>query len=47
MNVFYNVESKAFSQNLQHTTDKEAFSLDVDVIKERDDNHMMLSICMK
>ncbi|TDG98647.1 hypothetical protein EPR50_G00202840 [Perca flavescens] len=43
MNVFYNLESKAFSQNLQQ--DKEAFYLDVNVTEERDNNHMLLSIC--
>ncbi|XP_042356057.1 CD109 antigen-like [Plectropomus leopardus] len=45
MNIFYNLESKAFSQNLQHTEDQEAFSLDVHV--ETDHNHMLLSICLR
>ncbi|XP_032356991.1 CD109 antigen [Etheostoma spectabile] len=43
MNIFYNLESKAFSQNLQQ--DEEAFYLDVNVTEERDNNHMLLSIC--
>ncbi|XP_050934300.1 LOW QUALITY PROTEIN: CD109 antigen-like [Lates calcarifer] len=47
MNVFYNVESAAFSQNLLHTSDDEAFSLKVDVSEERGYNHMVLSICMR
>ncbi|XP_070776881.1 CD109 antigen-like [Enoplosus armatus] len=47
MNIFYNLESKAFSQNLQHAIDEEAFSLDVDVTEERDHNHMLLSICTR
>lgn len=44
MNIFYNLESKAFSQNLQR---EEAFSLDVDVTEERDHSRMLLSICTK
>nr|XP_046269872.1 CD109 antigen-like [Scatophagus argus] len=48
LNMFYNLESKAFLQNLQTTsTDKEAFSLDVDLTKERDHDHMLLSICTR
>ncbi|KAM7403885.1 hypothetical protein PAMA_004352 [Pampus argenteus] len=47
MNIFYNLESKAFSQNLQHAADEEAFSLDVNVTDERDHNHMLLSICTR
>ncbi|XP_074548556.1 CD109 antigen [Halichoeres trimaculatus] len=47
LNVFYNLESKAFSQNLQHTMDKEAFLLDVDVSEERDRTYMQLSICTR
>ncbi|XP_051246774.1 CD109 antigen-like [Dicentrarchus labrax] len=47
MNIFYNLESEAFVQNHQHTADHEAFSLDVDLTKERDYNHMLLSICTK
>ncbi|XP_059208526.1 CD109 antigen-like [Centropristis striata] len=46
MNIFYNLESKAFSKDPQHAKDKEAFSLDVDVTEERDFNHMQISICM-
>ncbi|XP_049917736.1 CD109 antigen-like [Epinephelus moara] len=45
MNIFYNLESRAFSQNLQHGNDEEAFSLDVHV--EKDLDHMLLSICMR
>ncbi|XP_044022480.1 CD109 antigen-like isoform X2 [Siniperca chuatsi] len=47
MNVFYNLESKAFSQNLQQATDEEAFSLVVNVTEERDHNHMLVSICTR
>ncbi|KAM7376533.1 hypothetical protein PAMP_006260 [Pampus punctatissimus] len=47
MNIFYNLESKAFLQNLQHATDEEAFSLDVNITDERDHNHMLLSICTR
>ncbi|XP_071394440.1 CD109 antigen-like, partial [Centroberyx affinis] len=48
MNVFYNLESRSLSQGLQHATDHEAFSLDVDVFDhERDHNHMLLSICTR
>ncbi|CAJ1073876.1 LOW QUALITY PROTEIN: CD109 antigen [Xyrichtys novacula] len=45
LNVFYNMDSKAFSQNLEQTKDKEAFLLDVIVGEERDRTHMQLSIC--
>ncbi|XP_040917246.1 CD109 antigen-like [Toxotes jaculatrix] len=47
MNVFYNVESKALSQNLQHTSDEEAFTLHADVTEDGDHNHMLLSICTR
>uniref|UniRef100_UPI0037E7D34F CD109 antigen-like n=1 Tax=Semicossyphus pulcher TaxID=241346 RepID=UPI0037E7D34F len=47
INVFYNLESKVFSENLQHTKDEEAFSLDVEVTEERDHTHMLLSICTR
>ncbi|XP_029348937.1 CD109 antigen-like isoform X2 [Echeneis naucrates] len=47
MNIFYNVESTALSHNHQHTSDEEAFSLDVEVNEDRDHNHMLLSICMR
>lgn len=47
MNVFYNLESKAFSQKLQRDSDVDAFILDVDVTEERDHNHMLLSICTR
>nr|XP_040056472.1 CD109 antigen isoform X1 [Gasterosteus aculeatus aculeatus] len=39
MNIFYNLETEAFSQ------DEEAFSLTVGVTGEADLNHMLLSIC--
>ncbi|XP_029686839.1 CD109 antigen-like [Takifugu rubripes] len=44
LNVFYNLDSGAFSQ---HATEKEAFSLDVAVAEEADHNHMLLSICTR
>eukprot|EP00066_Takifugu_rubripes_P028231 XP_011617497.1 PREDICTED: CD109 antigen-like [Takifugu rubripes] len=44
LNVFYNLDSGAFSQ---HDTEKEAFSLDVAVAEEADHNHMLLSICTR
>uniref|UniRef100_A0A3Q4AFB4 Uncharacterized protein n=1 Tax=Mola mola TaxID=94237 RepID=A0A3Q4AFB4_MOLML len=47
MNIFYNLESKAFSQNLQQTADKEAFSLAVDVTEGMDYSHMLLSVCTR
>ncbi|XP_076605206.1 CD109 antigen-like [Chaetodon auriga] len=47
LNVFYNLESKAFSRNLQHTMHEEAFSLDVNVTEDEDHNHMLLSICTR
>lgn len=47
MNVFYNLESKAFSQSLQRGAEEEAFSLDVDVTEETDHDHMLVSVCMK
>ncbi|XP_073339906.1 CD109 antigen-like [Pagrus major] len=43
--IFYNLESKAFSQNL--ATAQEAFSLSVDSTGDRDHNHILLSICMR
>ncbi|XP_035466385.2 CD109 antigen-like [Scophthalmus maximus] len=46
MNIFYNVKGTALTQSLQHNSDKEAFSLDVDVV-EGDHDHMLLSICMR
>ncbi|XP_056282328.1 CD109 antigen isoform X2 [Pseudoliparis swirei] len=45
MNVFYNLETKAFSQSLQRAKDEGAFSLTVDVTVEMDHNHMLLVIC--
>nr|XP_029136242.1 CD109 antigen [Labrus bergylta] len=47
LNVFYNMESEAFSQTLQHTLDEEAFLLDVNVSEEKDRAHMQLSICTR
>ncbi|KAI4804002.1 hypothetical protein KUCAC02_025647 [Chaenocephalus aceratus] len=47
MNIFYNLESKAFSQILQLAKEEEAFTLDVDVSEEKDHNHVMLSICTR
>ncbi|XP_071355028.1 CD109 antigen-like [Trachinotus anak] len=47
MNIFYNVKSTALSQNRHHTSDEEAFSLNIDVTEDRDHNHMLLSICMR
>lgn len=43
--IFYNLESKAFSQSL--ATAQEAFSLSVDGTGDRDHNHLLLSICMR
>ncbi|KAL6105801.1 cd109 [Pungitius sinensis] len=45
MNIFYNLESKAFSQDPKPRQDEEAFSLTVEVTGEVDLNHMLLSIC--
>lgn len=45
MNVFYNVESAALSQNLEPTAD-DAFSLTVELSEEEDHNHLVLRICM-
>ncbi|CAG5866269.1 unnamed protein product [Menidia menidia] len=45
LNVFYNVESKAFSQNLGHASYEEAFFLNVHLSENRDNIHMMLSVC--
>lgn len=47
LNIFYNLDSGVFSQNLHHATEKEAFSLDVAVTMEADQNHMLLSICTR
>ncbi|XP_068608150.1 CD109 antigen-like [Brachionichthys hirsutus] len=47
MNVFYNLESKAFSQSLQQITDKEAFSLDAEVSMDRGQNRLLLSVCTR
>ncbi|KAK2891620.1 hypothetical protein Q8A73_017285 [Channa argus] len=43
MNVFYNLESRAFSQN--HNTDKETFALNVSVVDKGNHDQMMLSVC--
>ncbi|KAM6912159.1 CD109 antigen [Xenentodon cancila] len=45
LNVFYNVESKAFSQTLQHTPDEDVFLLDVDLADDSKAGHVMLSVC--
>ncbi|XP_063765297.1 CD109 antigen-like [Eleginops maclovinus] len=47
MNIFYNLDSKVFSQILQHDKQEEAFTLDVDVTDEIDHDHLMLSICTR
>ncbi|KAG8013590.1 hypothetical protein GBF38_022041, partial [Nibea albiflora] len=47
MNIFYNLESKVFSQKRQHAMDEEAFLLDVKVTEDVDHNHMRLSICTR
>ncbi|XP_056249879.1 CD109 antigen-like [Seriola aureovittata] len=47
MNIFYNVESTALSQSHRHSSDEEAFLLDVSVTEEGNHNHMLLSICMR
>ncbi|XP_062295771.1 CD109 antigen-like [Scomber scombrus] len=47
INTFYNLESKAFSQKVQHATDEEAFSLGVNVTVEKDHYHTTLLICMR
>ncbi|TKS86408.1 CD109 antigen 150 kDa TGF-beta-1-binding protein C3 and PZP-like alpha-2-macroglobulin domain-containing protein 7 [Collichthys lucidus] len=47
MNVFYNLESKVFSQKARHAMVEEAFLLDVKVTEDVDHNHMRLSICTR
>ncbi|XP_061599290.1 CD109 antigen [Cololabis saira] len=47
LNVFYNVESEAFSQTLRHTPDEEAFSLEVDLTDDGDGGHVLLSVCTR
>lgn len=47
LNIFYNLDSGAFSQNLRHTAGKEAFSLEVGVAVEAEPNHLLLSICTR
>ncbi|XP_028251415.1 CD109 antigen-like [Parambassis ranga] len=47
LNVFYNLDSKAFSQHLQQATSEEAFTLHVEVSGDRDHDHMMLEICTR
>lgn len=47
MNVFYNLESKVFSQKARHAMDEEAFLLDVKVTEDVDHNHMRVSICTR
>lgn len=47
LNVVYNLDSGAFSENLHHTTEKEAFWLEVGVAAEADLNHLLLSVCTR
>ncbi|XP_053700894.1 CD109 antigen-like isoform X2 [Synchiropus splendidus] len=47
MNVFYNLDSRAFSQSLAHTTDQEDFALNVGVLSETDQDHIIVSVCMR
>ncbi|XP_030575167.1 CD109 antigen-like [Archocentrus centrarchus] len=47
LNVFYHLESEAFSQNLQQAADEEAFSLQIDVADDSEHNHIKLSICTR
>ncbi|KAM9777955.1 CD109 antigen-like [Neosynchiropus ocellatus] len=47
MNVFYSLDSKAFSQNLPHTRDGEEFALKVGVLSETDQDHVVVSVCMR
>ncbi|KAK7904799.1 hypothetical protein WMY93_017406 [Mugilogobius chulae] len=48
MNLFYNMESKTFSENLQRIMNEEAFSMNVEVYSQGDDyDRLHLSICMK
>nr|XP_061824601.1 CD109 antigen-like isoform X2 [Nerophis lumbriciformis] len=47
-NVFYNLESKAFSQKrFLHARDEEAFELNVNVNDEEDYHHLLLSVCVR
>ncbi|XP_075304748.1 CD109 antigen-like [Odontesthes bonariensis] len=45
LNVFYNVESEASSQNLEQASDGETFLLKVDLTVDSDSSHMTLSVC--
>uniref|UniRef100_H3DHJ9 CD109 molecule n=1 Tax=Tetraodon nigroviridis TaxID=99883 RepID=H3DHJ9_TETNG len=47
LNIFYNLDSRAFMQSLHDAAEEEAFSLDVAVTLEADQNHMLLSICTR
>ncbi|XP_061897874.1 CD109 antigen isoform X2 [Entelurus aequoreus] len=47
-NVFYNLESKAFSQKrFLRARDEEAFELNLDVNDEEDYHHLLLSVCVR
>lgn len=47
LNVFYNLDGGAFSEDPQHAAEKEAFSLDVAVTEEADHDHLLLTICTR
>ncbi|XP_072314147.1 CD109 antigen [Eucyclogobius newberryi] len=48
MNVFYNMDIKSFSENLQHIMNEEAFLLNVEVYAQGEDyNRLQLSVCMR
>ncbi|XP_057714506.1 CD109 antigen-like [Corythoichthys intestinalis] len=48
INVFYNMESTAFSKNhFLHARDQEAFELNVNVTDGKDKNHLLLSVCVR
>uniref|UniRef100_A0A8C6VYS8 CD109 molecule n=1 Tax=Nothobranchius furzeri TaxID=105023 RepID=A0A8C6VYS8_NOTFU len=46
LNVFYNVESKNFSRNVQHASDKDSFSLDFN-LSHSNRSHMDLTVCTR
>ncbi|XP_033844625.2 CD109 antigen [Periophthalmus magnuspinnatus] len=48
MNIFYNMDSKTFSENLQNIMNEEAFLLNVDVYTQGNEyNRLQLSVCMR
>ncbi|KAM9787177.1 CD109 antigen [Syngnathus typhle] len=48
MNVFYNLESKAFLQNqVLHAKNQEDFVLKVDVTEEENHDYLFLSVCVR